>query len=74
MKHSGLISTGVVLVWCLLISPAWSVPRSSDGSAQSFAQRLLRSLNETSDGPGDWAKLNRHGGYDRPDERERPSR
>ncbi len=64
MKHSALIATSVVLVWCLLTSPAQSVPNSSGGSAQPFAQRLLRSLNETSGGPGDWQHLSRHGGYD----------
>lgn len=55
---------GVVLMLSLMAAPARSAPGQDTGSAHAFAERVVRSLNVRSSGPGDWEHLGRHGGYD----------
>ena len=64
MKQLMAGAVGVVLALGVLASVAMSAPGESGASARAFAERLIRALNDTTSGPGDWEHLGRHGGYD----------
>jgi hypothetical protein len=63
MTRSLAIATGLLMAWCLA-APALSAPAAGAGSARAFVDRVVHSLNMTTDGPEAWEKLSRKGGYD----------
>jgi hypothetical protein len=64
MKHWLAFTLGLVLTSWLSPAPAHAAPAPANRSAHAFAERLVRSLNVKTGGPGDWEHLGRHGGYD----------
>jgi hypothetical protein len=64
MQRTIAIVIGLALMCCLPASLARAAPSAGDGSARAFVERVVRSLNVTSNGPSDWVHLSAHGGYD----------
>jgi hypothetical protein len=64
MKQVMAGAVGVVVALGVLACAAMSAPSESGGSAKAFAERIVRALNDTTSGAGDWEHLGRHGGYD----------
>ena len=64
MKRHITMAIGMALLLCVGASSAWSAPTSGDAGVRAFAERVVRSLNDTSNKPTDWEHLSRRGGYD----------
>lgn len=65
MRQWLALTFGVALMaWLAAAAPASAAPRAGDDSARAFAERIVRSLNVTADGPNDWSHLGWRGGYD----------